>query len=85
MASVQQDEANQKKLLIDEILTCENFAIIHRKMVPAIKEGITEKAIKQLKLLRATYLYSFENSLKLLTKAEREFLNTQVKPSQGGD
>ncbi|MNJ02108.1 hypothetical protein D3C73_1619580 [compost metagenome] len=59
--------------------------MIHKKIIPAIKEAIREKAVDQLGLLRSTYLYSFENSLRFLTKKEREFIDAQVKPSCGGE
>ncbi|WP_410514966.1 hypothetical protein PaeBR_11565 [Paenibacillus sp. BR2-3] len=62
---------DEKKLMIEEILISKNFAMVHNKMIPAIKEGIWGKAVEHLWLLRSTYLYSFENSLKFLTKSER--------------
>jgi hypothetical protein len=48
-------------------------------VVPAIKEAITMGEVERLIELRAKFPYSFENSLKHLKKAEREFIRNSLR------
>ncbi|OMC69532.1 hypothetical protein BK121_12890 [Paenibacillus odorifer] len=61
-------------MLIDELLQAESWGIIQANLVPAIKEAIAMGEVEKLSKLRTKIPYSFENSLKHLKKAEREFI-----------
>ncbi|ETT57074.1 hypothetical protein C173_32236 [Paenibacillus sp. FSL R7-277] len=65
-------------MLIDELLQAESWGIVHEKWIPAIKEAIALGEVDKLIELRGRFPYFFENSLKQLKKAEREFIRNRL-------
>lgn len=65
-------------MLIDELLQAESWGTVQEKWIPAIKEAIALVEVEKLIELRGRFPYSFENSLKQLKKAEREFIRNRL-------
>jgi uncharacterized membrane protein len=63
---------------IDDLVMPGRFGVTNRQLIPVIKQLVAESSIEKLKLLRSKYLYTFENSLKYLKKAEREYIISNV-------
>lgn len=66
-------------MLIDELLKAESWGIVREKWIPVIKEAIELGEVEKLIELRGRIPYSFENSLKYLKKAEREFIRNSLR------
>lgn len=66
-------------MLTDELLQAECWGIVQEKWIPAIKEAIAVGEVEKLIELRGRFPYSFENSLKQLKKAERDFIRNSLK------
>ncbi|OMF99024.1 hypothetical protein BK146_10215 [Paenibacillus sp. FSL R7-0333] len=66
-------------MLIDELLQAESWGTVHEKWIPAIKEAIALGKVEKLIELRGKFPYSFENSLKQLKKAEREYIRNSLR------
>jgi RNA-binding protein YhbY len=60
--------------MIEEIVQPGKLGVTNRQMIPAIKKAIAEISVVKLTLLKSTYLYTFENSLK-----EREYMAANLK------
>jgi hypothetical protein len=69
-------EPNTNELKIEDIIEQGRYGVSNSQMIPAIKKAIAEEAIKKLVLLKKTYFYTFDKSVRYLKKAEREFINT---------
>lgn len=77
---VSYDTFNSKlPVLIDELLQAESWGTVQEKWIPAIKEAIALGEVGKLVELRGRFPYSFENSLKQLKKAEREFIRNSLR------
>lgn len=66
-------------LQMNELVQPGRFGVTNRQLIPVIKQLISEDSVEKLKLLRSAYLYTFENSLKYLKKAEREYVDANLK------
>lgn len=69
-------EPNTNDLKIEDIIEQGRYGVSNSQMIPAIKKAIAESSIEKLVLLKKTYLYTFDKSIRYLKKAEREFINT---------
>jgi len=67
---------NTNELKIEDIIEQGRYGVSNSQMIPAIKKAIAEASIEKLSLLKKTYLYTFDKSIRYLKKAEREFINT---------
>ncbi|WP_341185333.1 hypothetical protein [Paenibacillus sp. FSL H7-0756] len=65
-------------MLIDELLQAESWGTVQEKWIPAIKKAIAIGEVEKLIELRDRFPYSFENSLKQLKKAERDFIRKSL-------
>lgn len=62
------------ELKIEDIIEPGRYGVSNSQMIPALKKAITEQSIKKLALLKKTYFYTFDKSIRYLKKAEREFI-----------
>jgi predicted nucleic acid-binding Zn-ribbon protein len=69
-------EPNSSELKIENIIEQGRYGVSNSQMIPAIKKAIAEASIEKLVLLKKTYFYTFDKSVRYLKKAEREFINT---------
>lgn len=69
----------EQAITIEDIVKPGKFGVTNSQMIPAIKQAISDGSVEKLTMLRFMYLYSFENSLKYLKKAEREFIQNTLK------
>jgi hypothetical protein len=69
-------EPNTNELKIEDIIEQGRYGVSNSQMIPAIKKAIAEASIEKLVLLKKTYFYTFDKSIRYLKKAEREFINT---------
>jgi hypothetical protein len=80
VAQQEQDEGKIEQVItIEDIVKPGKFGVTNSQMIPAIKQAISDGSVEKLRMLRLIYLYSFENSLKYLKKAEREFIRNTLK------
>jgi hypothetical protein len=80
VAQQEQDEGKIEQVItIEDIVKPGKFGVTNSQMIPAIKQVIADGSVEKLRMLRLIYLYSFENSLKYLKKAEREFIRNTLK------
>jgi hypothetical protein len=71
-------ESNSSELKIENIIDQGRYGVSNSQMIPAIKKAIAEESIEKLVLLKKTYFYTFDKSVRYLKKAEREFINTHT-------
>jgi hypothetical protein len=71
-------EPNTNELKIEDIIEQGRYGVSNSQMIPAIKKAIAETSIEKLVLLKKTYFYTFDKSVRYLKKAEREFINTHT-------
>jgi predicted nucleic acid-binding Zn-ribbon protein len=67
---------NTNELKIEDIIEQGRYGVSNSQMIPAIKKAIAEASNEKLVLLKKTYFYTFDKSIRYLKKAEREFINT---------
>ncbi|BBB92280.1 hypothetical protein MAMMFC1_02965 [Methylomusa anaerophila] len=65
---------NNGELKIEDIIEPGRYGVSNSQMIPALKKAITEQSIEKLALLKKTYFYTFDKSIRYLKKAEREFI-----------
>ncbi len=62
------------ELKIEDIIEPGRYGVSNSQMIPALKKAIAEQSIEKLTLLKQTYFYTFDKSLRYLKKSEREFI-----------
>ncbi|WP_371380436.1 hypothetical protein [Sporomusa aerivorans] len=62
------------ELKIEDIIEPGRYGVSNSQMIPALKKAIIEQSIEKLALLKKTYFYTFDKSIRYLKKAEREFI-----------
>lgn len=62
------------ELKIEDIIEPGRYGVSNSQMIPALKKAIAEQSLEKLALLKQTYFYTFDKSLRYLKKAEREFI-----------
>lgn len=62
------------ELKIKDIIEPGRYGVSNSQMIPALKKAIAEQSLEKLTLLKKTYFYTFDKSLRYLKKAEREFI-----------
>ena len=62
------------ELKIEDIIKPGRYGVCNSQMIPALKKAIAEQSIEKLTLLKQTYFYTFDKSLRYLKKSEREFI-----------
>jgi hypothetical protein len=62
------------ELKIQDIVEPGRYGVSNSQMIPAMKKAIAEKSIEKLALLKQSYLYTFDKSIRYLKKAERDFI-----------
>ncbi|MEN6411943.1 MAG: hypothetical protein ABFC84_04135 [Veillonellales bacterium] len=67
-------EVEKKELKIEDIIEPGRYGISNSQMIPAMKKAIAEGSIEKLALLKNSYLYTFDRSIRYLKKTEREFI-----------
>lgn len=74
VASEQEIVSEQKELKIEDIIQPGRYGVSNSQMIPAMKQAIAEGSIEKLQMLKTSYFYTFDKSIKYLKKAEREFI-----------
>lgn len=72
------DEA-KTELNIEDIIESGRYGVSNSQMIPALKKVIAEQSIEKLALLKKTYFYTYEKSVRYLKKAEREYIANNLK------
>jgi hypothetical protein len=62
------------ELKIEDIIEPGRYGVSNSQMIPALKKAITEQSLEKLELLKKSYFYTYEKSIRYLKKAEREFI-----------
>jgi len=74
-----------KELNIDDLVKPGRNGVTNKQMIPAINEAISdqkeENAIAKLRLLRQSYLYVFDKSVRYLKKPQHEFVQKHIYES----
>lgn len=72
---------NEEKaqLNIEDIIETGRYGVSNSQMIPALKKAIAEQSIEKLALLKKTYFYTYEKSVRYLKKAEREYIANNLK------
>lgn len=72
---------NEEKtqLNIEDIIESGRYGVSNSQMIPALKKAIAEQSIEKLALLKKTYFYTYEKSVRYLKKAEREYIANNLK------
>jgi hypothetical protein len=68
------DESSTGELKIKDIIDPGRYGVSNSQMIPAMKKAIAEKSVEKLSLLKKSYAYTFDKSIRYLKKAEREFI-----------
>lgn len=71
-------ESSNSELKIEDIIEPGRYGVSSSQMIPAVKKAIAEKSIEKLSLLKNTYFYTFEKSIRYLKKAEREYITINL-------
>jgi len=77
--STQNVEIEKVELKIEDIIEPGRYGVSNSQMIPAMKMAITENSVEKLTLLKATYFYTFNKSIRYLKKSEREYITTNLK------
>lgn len=72
-------ENGEPELKIEDIIQPGRYGVSNSQMIPALKKAIEEKSIPKLELLKSTYYYTFEKSVRYLKKAERAYIADNLK------
>jgi hypothetical protein len=72
-------ENNDSELKIEDIIEPGRYSVSNSQMIPALKKAIEEESILKIALLKSTYFYTFEKSVRYLKKAEREYIANNLK------
>lgn len=67
------------ELKIEDIIAPGRYGISNSQMIPALKKAIAEESIAKLILLKKTYFYTYEKSVRYLKKKEREYIATNLQ------
>jgi hypothetical protein len=67
------------KLKVEDIIEQGRYGVSNSQMIPALKKAIAEEAIEKLILLKKTYYYTYEKSVRYLKKKEREYIATNLQ------
>lgn len=67
------------QLNIEDIIESGRYGVSNSQMIPALKKAIEEQSIEKLALLKKTYFYTYEKSVRYLKKAEREYIANNLK------
>ena len=68
------DEVNPNELKIEDIIKPGRYGVTNSQMIAALKKVIAEKSVEKLALLKQTYFYAYDKSIRYLKKSEREFI-----------
>jgi len=77
--SIQGTEVKQVELRIEDIIEPGRYGVSNSQMIPAMKKAIEENSIEKLTLLKNTYFYTFDKSVRYLKKAERDYIKANIK------
>ena len=72
-------ENDEHELKIEDIIQPGRYGVSNSQMIPALKKAIEEKSIPKLELLKSTYYYTFDKSVRYLKKAERAYIAGNLK------
>lgn len=67
------------ELKVEELVKPGKFGVTNKQMIPAMKKAVQDESAEQLQLLRASYLYAFDKSIRYLKKDEREFVQQNMQ------
>lgn len=62
------------ELKIEDIIEPGRYGVSNSQMIPALKKAIAEQSLEKLVLLKKSYLYTYNKSIRYLKKSEREFI-----------
>lgn len=67
------------ELRVEDIIEQGRYGVSNSQMIPALKKAIAEESIEKLILLKKTYFYTYEKSVRYLKKKEREYIATNLQ------
>jgi hypothetical protein len=67
-------EVNTGELKIEDIIEPGRYGVSNSQMIPAMKIAIAEKSLEKLALLKKSYLYTYNKSIRYLKKLERDYI-----------
>lgn len=67
------------ELRVEDIIEQGRYGVSNSQMIPALKKAIAEESIDKLILLKRTYFYTYEKSVRYLKKKEREYIATNLQ------
>lgn len=72
-------EESRTELRVEDIIEQGRYGVSNSQMIPALKKAIAEESIEKLILLKRTYFYTYEKSVRYLKKKEREYIATNLQ------
>jgi len=72
-------EESRTELRVEDIIEQGRYGVSNSQMIPALKKAIAEESIEKLVLLKKTYFYTYEKSVRYLKKKEREYIATNLQ------
>ncbi|WP_312338049.1 hypothetical protein [Anaerospora hongkongensis] len=72
-------EESRSELKVEDIIEQGRYGVSNSQMIPALKKAIAEESIEKLVLLKKTYFYTYEKSVRYLKKKEREYITTNLQ------
>lgn len=70
---------SRAELKVEDIIEQGRYGVSNSQMIPALKKAIAEESIEKLILLKKTYYYTYEKSVRYLKKKEREYIATNLQ------
>lgn len=70
---------SRTELRVEDIIEQGRYGVSNSQMIPALKKAIAEESIEKLILLKKTYFYTYEKSVRYLKKKEREYIATNLQ------
>lgn len=70
---------NKQKFTIEDIIEPGPYGVSNTQMIPAMKKAIQEDSTENLRLLKKVYFYTFNKSIRYLTKGERAYIENHLK------
>ncbi|MFC5529509.1 hypothetical protein [Cohnella yongneupensis] len=62
-----------------ELVVPGRFGVTNKQLIPVLKQAVGDQDVNKLILLKAKYLYTFDKSIRYLSKKERDFISEHVK------
>lgn len=67
-------ETSNNGLKIEDVIEPGRYGVSNSQMIPALKKAIAEQSVEKLALLKKSYYYTYDKSIRYLKKAERDYI-----------